>query len=276
MRTLVRLRLAARIAAGWCSVAAALSLLPGAALAQGFAVFLSPSRFELKAAPGETRREVLEFHHVGLETGRYRIYTNDWEFRSDHSVRFMDTLLPDTCRPWIALERRELSLASNGRYRFRFEVTPPPDTPARECRFALMVEGVDPAKFEGQNLNVPVAGRVGVIVYVQIGDAAPRLAYRAAGLTTVDGKRLPTLEVTNAGNAHGRLEGFLTGKDAQGKSFDLAPDSSPILPGGTRMIVIRPSFDGAKEPPPIAYPLSVKGTLEWGKNRESVDLRFEP
>lgn len=260
--------------AAW--IAAAGAMLPGLAPAQGFAVFLSPSRFEIAVKPGETRREILEFHHVGLETGRYRIYTNDWEFQEDHSVRFSDAPAPDSCRPWVAIERREISIASNGRYRYRFEVTPPAGTPARECRFALMVEGLDTAKFERESLSFPVAGRIGVIVYARVGDAAPQLAIRPAGLQPGEGGRLPVLEVSNAGNAHGRLEGFLTGTDAAGTSLEMAPDNSPILPGRKRSIVLRPVVEEGRKAPEIRYPLTVKGTLEWGTKREAVDLRFEP
>lgn len=254
---------------------AGLACAPLLAQAQGFAVFLSPSRFDLPVKAGESRREVLEFHHVGREIGRYRVYTNDWEFKPDYAVQFNDALAPDSCRPWVALERRELSLTPNQRYRFRFEVTVPPGTPARECRFALMVEGADPTQAAGQNLNLPVAGRIGVIVYLRVGDVEADLAVKSAGVQVTEGKPLPTLDVANRGNAHGRLEGFLTAKDAAGNSIELSPDNVPILPGTTRRIPLRPVGEEGKAPPALQYPLTVKGTLEWGKRREPLELRFE-
>jgi hypothetical protein len=261
--------------AAWWLLAAA-AALPTVVLADGFAVFLSPSRFELRAAPGETVRQVLEFHHVGTEPGRYRVYTNEWSLKDDDSVQFGDTLAPDSCRPWVALESREISVVSNGRYRFRFEISTPANTPARECRFALMVEGLDTAKFERENLNFPVAGRIGVIVYVKVGDAEAKLAMRSAGVKAREGERYPALEVTNTGNATGRIEGFLTGRDAKGTAFDLGPESLPILPGRSRVILLQPVYEDGRKPPAIQYPLTVKGNIEWGKNREPVDLRFEP
>src|SRR3990167_2502384 len=69
---------------------------------------------------------------------------------------------------YITPPRFDVKIAPGARSRFRFEIPPPPGTPARECRFAIMVEGVDPAKS-----SVDVGGRIGVIVYAAIGGAAP-------------------------------------------------------------------------------------------------------
>jgi hypothetical protein len=250
--------------------------LADTARAQGFALYVSPPRFEIQAKPGETRRELVGLHHAGREPGRYRVYTADWQLRADDGIDFSEALSADSCRPWVAIERRELAIKPNGRYRFRFEVSPPADAAPRECRLALMIEGLDPAKFTGDRLNIPISGRIGVIVYVAIGDVAPNLAVRAGGVKKEATGFVPALEVTNTGNAHGRLGGFLTGTDANGRQIDLAPDESPILPGRTRTILLRPvAMDGAK-PPEIRYPLTVKGTLEWGKSKQDIDLRFAP
>lgn len=248
----------------------------GGASAQGLAAYVSPARFEVKGAAGETKRHVLDIQHVGRLTGRYRIYTNDWEFQKDNALKFSDELTPDSCRPWVALERRELSLAPNAKYRFRFEVTPPPGTPPRECRFAIMVEGAETAKVEQGGFSFPVGGRLAVIVYVEVGEVSPKLAVAGSSVQLRDDERLPVLDVSNSGSSHGRLEGFLTGKDASGREFEMAPEDSPILPGKTRSIVLRQIGDGSGKLPAIQYPLTVKGTLEWGKNRESVELRFAP
>ena len=122
--------------------------------AQGFSAFVTPPRFELQVQPGERLRQVLEIQHAGGQTGRFRVYTNDWRFRPDQTVEFSDALSPGSCRPWVAVERRELSIEPGARFRYRFEITVPPGTPPGECRFALMVEGADAAQVEG-TLNFP-------------------------------------------------------------------------------------------------------------------------
>lgn len=87
-----------------------LVLLPAMAWAQGFAAFISPPRFEVRTAAGQPLRQVLEIQHVGRAAGNYRIYTNDWTLDADHQVAFTNELAPDSCRPWVAIERRELTL----------------------------------------------------------------------------------------------------------------------------------------------------------------------
>lgn len=262
-------------ALGACALGA-LCLLPATAAAQEFALYVSPPRVEVGARAGETRRQVLELHHVGRETGRFRLYSNDWSLKEDGTVEFSDALAPGSCRPWVALERRELSIAPNGRYRFRFEISPPADAPARECRFAIMIEGLDTTKVAEGAFSFPVAGRIGVIVYARVGDVAPKLAIDKPRVAGTKAGRLPVVEVSNTGDATGRLEGFLSGKDAGGKELELAPDPAPILPGAVRTIALVPVTEEGKAPPEIRYPLTVKGNLEWGKSRQSLDLRFEP
>lgn len=255
--------------------ALALACTPLGALAQGFAAYITPPRFEVQAAPGQTLRQVVEIQHVGQQKGNYRIYTNDWSFMPDNSVAFSDALAADSCRPWVAVERRELTIEPGARYRYRFEITPPPGTPARECRFALMVEGLEPARVQG-DLNFPVGGRIGVIVYATIGDAAPQLDIVATRVAQVDGKPTAVVEVRNRGNAHGRLEGFVNGTDAGGTRFEMAPADLPILPGETRRVSITPVTEDGKPAPPIRFPLTVKGNLEWGKNRLPLEASFAP
>ncbi|MDB5891306.1 MAG: hypothetical protein JWP47_2137 [Polaromonas sp.] len=251
-----------------CTAAAiSLSAPTGAAHAQGFGASISPPRVELQIRSGQTKREVIEIQQSATSSGAFRIYTNDWAFQPDGSLAFTNDLAPGSCRPWVSVERRQLTIAANARYRYRFEISPPAGTPQRECRFAIMVEGTDPAQVESTGLSIPVGGRIAVIVYASIDGAAPRLEFGATRVSTVNGQWLPTLEVRNTGNAHGRLEGFLNGTDATGATYELAPANLPILPGESRTISMLPVTDDPKGPAAINYPLAIKGTLEWGAER---------
>jgi hypothetical protein len=245
------------------------------AQAQGFAAYITPPRFEVQVEPGTSLRQVLEIQHVGQQKGSYRITSNDWVLMPDNSVTFSEELAADSCRPWVAIERRELTIEPGARYRYRFEITPPPGTPPRECRFALMVEGLDPARVQGA-FNFPVGGRIGVIVYAAIGGAAPQLEIAATRVATVNGKPTAVVDVRNRGSAHGRLEGFVNGTDASGARFEMSPADLPILPGETRSIAIGPVVDDGKPAPDIRFPLVIKGNLEWGKNRLPLDASFAP
>ena len=252
-----------------------LALGAGSASAQGFSAYISPPRFEVQVEAGQTLRQVVEIQHVGRQRGTYRIYTNDWVFSPDNSVSFSDALAPESCRPWVAVERRELGIEPGARYRYRFEITPPAGTPARECRFALMVEGLESAKVEGQ-FSFPVGGRIAVIVYALVGGAAPRLEIVNTRVATVNGQPTALVEVRNSGNAHGRLEGFVNGTDADGQRLELAPANLPVLPGETRSLSLAPVAVENRPAPTIRFPLQVQGQLEVGRERLPLNARFAP
>jgi hypothetical protein len=241
------------------------------ALAQGFAAFISPPRIVMTIKPGETVRQVIDIQHAGRSSGQYRVYTNDWTLDENLSVNFSQALAPGSCRPWVAIERRELSLEPGARYRYRFEVRAPADAAEGECRFALMVEGRDPV-----GGVVQASGRIGVIVYAAIGNARPRLVLAGQGADSAQGSPSPFLLVRNDGKAHGRLEGFLEATDASGARLELAPADTPILPGETRKVALAVMGDGKTTVAALRLPLRVRGTLEWGRERLPVDAVIEP
>lgn len=252
-----------------CLILALLACLaPGllavpSANAQGFAAVVSPPRFELAARPGESVRQVVEITNASAQPATYHLRTADWQLAPDGGVTFPDGLAADSCRPWVAIERHEIQVPGGGSYRYRFEVQPPADAPVGECRFALMIEGDEQTVQASTSLALPISGRIGVIVYVSVGGAAPGLRVSASKVADVNGRPLPVLEITNSGNAHGRLAGFLTGTDARGRRLDFSPTTLPVLPGETRSIALTPS-EGNSEVTEIAFPVTIKGVLELG------------
>jgi hypothetical protein len=242
--------------------------------AQGFAAMVSPPRFELAAQPGKTLRSVIEVSNRSTAPSRYLMHTADWNFAPDFSVSFHDDLQPDSCRPWVAIERPEVVVPGGGTLRYRFEVNVPADAPAGECRFAVMIEGAEPSIARSKGLDMPVTGRIGVIVYLTIGDGAPTLELLGPKISTLNGQQIPTLRVHNSGTAHGRMTGFLTGKDAKGISYDFTPSDFPILPHEEREVFLTPST-ATDDHPTLTFPVTVKGTLEWGNQKTELNERFD-
>lgn len=247
----------------------------GAAKAADFAVSISPPRFELQMKPAEKSRQIIEISNAANQASSFKVKTADWSLAADGSVIFQDDLAPQSCRPWVVLERRELVVPARRPFRFRFEVSPPAGTPAMECRFALLIEGEDQTANTG-SLAIPYSGRFGVIVYVAVGDVAPKLELLGNTVQTINGKSTAVLKVKNSGTAHGRLEGFMTGVDALGRPLEFAATPSPILPGGTADIALianRPGDpDNSVE---VQFPVTVKGKLEWGNNQSQlIEQRF--
>ncbi len=242
--------------------------------AQGFAALVSPPRFELATASGKTVRSVIEVSNRSTTPGRYLMHTADWNFAADFSVNFQDELQPDSCRPWVAIERPEVVVPGGGTLRYRFEVTVPAAAPPGECRFAVMIEGAEPSIARRQGLDMPITGRIGVIVYLTVGDGAPDLEVLAPKIVTLNGQQIPSLRVHNSSSAHGRMTGFLTGKDAKGISYDFTPSDFPILPHEQRDVFLTPSTP-SDDHPTLTFPVTVKGTLEWGKQRTELNQQFE-
>ena len=255
-------------------------LLAGSLLAQGFSALVTPPRIEMAVKPGQDARQIIEITQMSPTPGRFRIYTNDWEMNAQGGVQFFDELQPDSCRPWVALERRELTIAGNSKVRFRIQVSPPLDAPVKECRFAVMIEGLDTSAINSNGVGFPVSGRIGVIVYAGMDGTQAKLSVVGQSVVpSLEAKdRLPVLNVKNEGNAHGRLAGLLTGTDARGQRLDFSPSTLPILPGLTRPITlnISPDPNAPKEAPLpiIAYPITIKGNLEWGGKAQAFEATF--
>jgi hypothetical protein len=244
------------------------------AQAEEFAALVSPPRFELTTKPGKTLRSVIEVNNRSAAPAHYRLHTADWSLSQDFSVTFFDDLQPDSCRPWVAIERPEVLVPAGGTLRYRFEVTVPADAPAGECRFAVMIEGAEPSIARSNGLNMPVTGRIGVIVYVTVGEAAPEIEVLAPSIMTSNGRKVPTLRVHNSGTMHTRMSGFLTGTDANGVAYDFSPSDFPILPNQEALIYLTPSAAN-NDHPTLTYPVTVKGKLEWGNQSTELNQRFE-
>src|SRR3984957_13838060 len=86
--------------------------------AQGFAALVSPPRFELATQPGKNLRSVIEVSNRSTAPARYLVHTADWTFSPDFSVTFHDDLQPDSCRPWVAIERPEITVPGGATMRY--------------------------------------------------------------------------------------------------------------------------------------------------------------
>lgn len=255
-----------------------LGCFAGSALGGDFALAVSPPRFELESKAGERSRHVLEITNASVEATPLSAKTADWTLADDNSVTFYDELQPGSCRPWVAIERRELTVSAGRPYRFRFEINPPADTGLGECRFAIMLEGQEQVSRPQGGPAIPFSGRLAVVVYVAMNGAEPQLTVTGSSVQVLNGRSTPLLHVLNTGTAHGRLGGFLSGVDASGITLEFSPNSMPVLPGETRRVALNASKPGDSETEvQIKLPVTIKGKLEWGKGHsEPLDQRFTP
>ncbi len=244
-----------------------------------FDAAVSPPRFELKAEPGAVIRETLTVSNGAAQPARYAVQTADWRIDDSGTVLYHEGgPAPDSCRPWTRLERHSISVAAQGSRSYRFEVHVPPDAKAGECRFALLVssEAALVAPKGANGIQIPVVGRLGIIVYVTIGDAKPELKLVKVGMAKINGKATPVATFRNAGNAHGRVSGALAAKDAQGRKVELVAEEAVILPNVTKTIALSPVDYAAGEPRlpqfELVPPLHVRGKLQFlGGGQLAID-----
>ena len=255
-----------------------LTLTAPPTLAQGatFEVAASPSRLELSANPGQRVGQSLRIFNVGNQVTSLSFRTMDWSLSEQGDLKFHDELLPGSCRPWVALERRTRQLGAKASEPYRFQVSVPADAPRGECRFMIAIEGVDPAQVAainsgGASLNLPISGRIAITVYVAIGGARPKLELIGIGASSVRNERRPVITVRNTGDAHGRLDGSLTGRDADGKTIEFVPEGQPVLPGQTRTLALNINASGGAAAAAIKYPLKLNGTIDWDDGAFQVE-----
>jgi P pilus assembly chaperone PapD len=249
--------------------------LPAFGASAEFAIAISPPRYELEAKAGELVRQTMEITNASAQPAALTVKTADWTYEQDGGVTFHDELAPGSCRPWVTIERRQLTVVAGRPYRYRFEVAPPAGTAPMECRFAILLEGQQESANAG-GLMVPFNARLAVIVYLGIGGVQPELSVVGTSVQTVEGRQTPVLQVRNTGLAHGRLEGFLSGTDARNTPLDFVARGYPILPGETRAIPLNAARQGDPDAPvTLTFPVTVKGKLEWGKKQsQDFEQRF--
>lgn len=257
------------------------ALAPAASIqAAPFEVAAAPSRFEVTGKSGTRVGQSLTIFNVGSSPTEVAIRTLDWTFTANGDVGYHDELLPGSCRPWVTLERRTLRVAPQARASFRFQIDIPAETPRGECRFMLAIEGIEPAykaqlENGGANLSLPVSGRIAVAVYLMLNGAEPKLEISQLAVREIKGKRVPTVTVSNKGDAHGRLEGGLEAVDAKGVKFDLLPESTPILPGQVRILPFTPRAEPDQKPVEMTLPLKAAGQLDWEMGSFKVNAEFK-
>lgn len=227
----------------------------------GFSGGVTPSRFELDVNSGEVLRRSLKIYNLSTRPAQFAVRTVDWHYSESGSSLFRDELSPDSCRPWVRLERHRVSVVPDPQRprNFRFEIEVPDGVADRECRFAIMVEGLSEpyaASFADGAMQLPITGRIAVIVYLKIGDVEPQLQIGDIAVKQLDTGTLPALEVRNVGGAHGRLDADLLAISDTGQRIRLALATSPVLPGQTRFLAMTPERGKSLE-----YPLNIIGKI---------------
>jgi len=253
------------------------------AFGQGFAAAISPSRFELTAQPGAVIRETITVLNPAEMPSDYLFKTVDWQLDDRSGVQYLeDTLAEGSCRPWVALERRTVTIRGGDSKTYRFEVHVPADAAPGLCRFAILIEpsSAYTVHLADGELSMPIVGRYAVITYVTIGDAAAQVEYLGLSKTDNNGLALPAITVRNTGTAHDRAFGQITAVDAAGERVSLTPSTFPVLPGRTEILALAPETEVSGSSPltlehQLQYPVKLRGSIEIGGQTIELDETVE-
>jgi len=252
-------------------------LVTDTAMANGFSVLVSPPRFELAGAPGEVLRNYVEINNPNNRPISLELRTADWDMNETGATTFYPPeLRPGSCRPWTRIERHQLHMQAQATKRYRFQIEIPADAPAGECRLALLMEAPKDAVIaQADSLNIPVQGRLAVVMYIAVGGASPALELQKVVLEDVNGQPTPVAIVHNSGNAHARTAGFVDATDGNGRHLEFAVASLPILPGQTRRVPLRRADTEDREVQPLVTPLELRGAIEWENGKQTIRERIE-
>lgn len=276
MNTAKSLVLCIRVFAGFVAAGASLAVV-----AVPFEVAVSPSRFILSGKSSSRVGQSIEIQNLGAQAIDLLVRTVDWTYSPMGEIGYKEELLPNSCRPWVTLERKTVKVAAASKRAFRFQVDVPADAARSECRFMLTIEGIEPAQRAlaesagGVSLTLPVSARMAIPIYVAVNGAEPKLAMGDVLTRDIGGKRTPVVVVRNSGDAHGRLEGGLDAVDGEGVEFELEPENSPIMPGQTRTIPLSQKKDLRRKAPAVVLPYTAKGTIDWERGSFKVDAVFK-
>jgi hypothetical protein len=252
-------------------------------LAQGFAAGISPSRFELEAEPGAVIRETVTILNPGSADAEYLFRTVDWQLDEASGIQYQeDTLAEGSCRPWVRLERRNVTIRAGASRSYRFEIHVPADATPGLCRFAILIEPSEAytAQIGDGGVSLPIVGRYAVISYVTIGDAAAVIENLGLGRVDSNGLQLPAITLRNTGTAHDRASGQITAVDATGTRFSLVPSNFPVLPGRTEKLAFLPETDTSGQSPitlerQLLYPVQLDGRIEIGGQSIAIDAMID-
>ena len=163
-----------------------------------FEIAVSPSRLELNANTSQRLGQSLEIQNLGKAPTELTLRTLDWTYSNEGQITYHEALLPNSCRPWVTLEKSSLKLNAQAKRSFRFQVQVPANTPRTECRFMVAIEGKEAAanttlKLAGASLSLPVNGRIAVAVYIAVGGAEPKLSIKQLNVHNAKGQRVPVV-----------------------------------------------------------------------------------
>ena len=224
------------------SIVLLLSILGLAVLPLAARVYfvVSPPRFEMTMAPGQSRTETISIINGDSSNPlRLKVSVKGWEKNKNGQTTYFDPAEQvRSCGGWLVINPSEFEIPAGGIETARFTVSVPETV--NGSYWAMIFFESQPDTNTKSMVGVRVTGRLGASVYINIDGTLQYqsemtgFSYKRAGYQNHEF----TVGVKNNGNVYFRPKGTLEIKDASGKKIKSADitDDIVILPGALRDI----------------------------------------
>jgi len=202
------------------------------AQAQGFDVYVKPSTIEMLIKPGDLQRQKVTFKNPHqAKTITLELSLSDWALDDDGDL-VLET--PENKKrsalDWVSISQSAISLEPKTSKEITVQITPPYDIQTTgDHRFALLATTLLPELDEhGVETSVWNRYQLTSLFYLTLTPSKSLPEVTGVALNSEDPSLL-SLEIRNEGDAHARLRGTASIKDARGDTASETPLNVVVL-----------------------------------------------
>jgi len=202
------------------------------AQAQGLGVDVKPSTVEMLIKPGDLQRQKVTFKNPHqAKTITLELSLSDWALDDDGEL-VLET--PENKKrsalDWVSISQSAITLEPNTSEEIMVQITPPYDIQSKgDHRFALLATTLLPELDEhGTETSVWNRYQLTSLFYLTLTPSKSLPKVTRVALNSED-PSLVSLEIRNEGDAHARLRGTASIKDARGDTASETPLNVVVL-----------------------------------------------
>ena len=165
---------------------------------------VSPQRYHIDFGGGGSETQSLMVQNLTDQPLTVKLSVNYWELDESNQVR----ILPpeeDSLDGWIVINPLRVTIPPGSPQTIRWAVMPRLKPENKEYRAMIFIEEELQPRDGSEGTNLRVKMRYGIPIYAGFGNPEPEAILHSVG-TSGDGKTL-RFDLTNEGNAHGRMAG---------------------------------------------------------------------
>lgn len=230
-------------------------------------VSISPLTIEVQAKRGQAQG-LITVGNSSNEAFRARVYAEPFTYNQDAGFQTLASS-PNDLRPYLQFSPTELVVPPGVDRRVRFVARFPPNLPDGEYRAVIFTQNLkETFSTDGSGNKIGITTRIGVTVYVRIGDVKPEL--KVENVSFIPQKDQMQLKVSNTGKASVGSTVLWSLKQGEKTVATGKLNSSWIMAESGRNLLL--PFPDKERPAAGNYQFS--GNLQWGKDENPSTIPF--